>query len=100
MARAAIYACVKGGVKNICIFNRTEANARRLAEYFTTVYPDLRVAVFTTLATPWPADLWQPTIIVSCIPAHKVGDNDAPDFLIPEQWLRSPTGGVFVEVSH
>lgn len=100
MARAAIYACVKAGVKNICIFNRTEANARRLADYFATVYPDLRVAVFTTLATPWPADLWQPTIIVSCIPAHKVGDNDAPDFLIPEQWLSSPTGGVFVEVSH
>lgn len=100
MARAAIYACVKAGVKNVCIFNRTEANARRVADYFATVYPDLRFTVLTALVTPWPTDLWQPTIIVSCIPAHKVGDNDAPDLLIPEQWLGSPTGGVFVEVGH
>lgn len=98
MARAAIYACVKAGVKNICIFNRTEANARRLADYFATVFPDLRLTVLTALSAPWPTDLWQPTIIVSCIPAHKVGDNDAPDLLIPEHWLGSPTGGVFVEV--
>lgn len=98
MARAAVYACVKAGVKNICIFNRTEANAHRLAEYFETVYTQLRVTVLPTLGTPWPATLSQPTIIVSCIPAHKVGENDAPDMLIPEQWLSSSTGGVFVEV--
>jgi shikimate 5-dehydrogenase/shikimate kinase len=98
MARAAIYACVEAGVKNICVFNRTEANAHRLVDYFAPVYPQLRLTVLTTLTTPWPTDLWQPTIIVSCIPAHKVGERDAPDLLIPEQWLGSPTGGVFVEV--
>jgi shikimate 5-dehydrogenase len=98
MARAAVYACVQAGVKNICVFNRTEANARRLVDYFATVYPHLRLAVLPTLTTPWPTDLSQPTIIVSCIPAHKVGERDAPDLLVPEQWLGSPTGGVFVEV--
>lgn len=98
MARAAVYACVQAGVKNICVYNRTEANARRLVDYFATVYPQLRLTVLATLTTPWLTDLGQPTIIVSCIPAHKVGERDAPDLLIPEQWLGSPTGGVFVEV--
>lgn len=98
MASAAIYACVQAGVRNICVFNRTEANAHRLVDYFATIYPQLRLIVLKTLTTPWPTDLWQPTIIVSCIPAHKVGERDAPDLLIPEQWLGSPTGGVFVEV--
>ncbi|OKL57516.1 Quinate repressor protein [Talaromyces atroroseus] len=100
MARAAIYACVQADVKNICIFNRTEANAHRLVDYFAPVYPQLRLTVLPTLTTPWPTDLWQPTIIVSCIPAHKVGGRDAPDLLIPEQWLGSPTGGVFVEFAY
>jgi shikimate 5-dehydrogenase/3-dehydroquinate dehydratase/shikimate kinase len=99
MARAAIYACVQAGVKKICIFNRTTANAQRLADYFTAACPDTSLYVLDTLATIWPTHVAQPTIIISCIPTHEFAGNDAPDILIPEDWLNSPTGGVFVEVS-
>lgn len=99
MARAAIYACVKAGVRNICIFNRTKANAERLADYFTAACPGTSMYVLNTLATLWPAHIAQPTIIISCIPTHEFAGNEAPDVLIPEAWLKSPTGGVFIEVS-
>ena len=98
MARAAIYACVQVGIQNICIFNRTRENAHKLAEYYNHLSTSgwkesLSLSVLETLDSPWPAQLRQPTVIVSCI---------APDtpatFSIPEQWLCSKTGGVFIEV--
>ena len=98
MARAAIYACVQVGVQNICIFNRTKENAHKLAQYYDGLSTSdwnksVSLSVLQTLDSPWPAQLRQPTVIVSCI---------APDtpatFSIPEKWLCSKTGGVFIEV--
>lgn len=49
---------------------------------------------------PWPEGFRQPTIILSCIPADPIDDNPAPHFTLPEQWLKSPTGGVVMELAY
>jgi len=49
---------------------------------------------------PWPSDLRPPTIILSCIPTHPVGDSPAPNFTLPKLWLGSPTGGVVIELAY
>jgi shikimate 5-dehydrogenase len=117
MARAAVYAMLQLGVKNIIIFNRTYANAENLVAHFTRIIPSLSSqagAAHPVLAqgpTPtfrilqsrdeaWPSDLRPPTIILSCIPTHPVGDSPAPDFTLPTQWMHSPTGGVVIELAY
>lgn len=129
MARAAIYAMVQLGVRNVLLYNRTIQKAESLAHHYnsqtvadnstdlssvslsdgktpdaTTAsnlapLPRSLVTVLKSLHEPWPADLRQPTIIVCCIPAHSIGSNAAPNFTVPKQWLESPTGGVVLEVS-
>ena len=107
MAHAAIYAVIQMGVQNIFIYNRTVTNALKLAEHYNRqdlhgCSPDgsqATVHVIKSLTEPWPAAYKQPTIIVSCIPQHSIGDVPAPNFTLPEQWIESPTGGVVTEVS-
>lgn len=102
MARAAVYACHKASVRNICIFNRTPRNAHSLVEHYNQLsIPDsdtTLLSVLPTLDTPWPSNLNQPTVVVSCIPADGIEPNKPIDFDIPEHWLRSRTGGTFIEV--
>lgn len=102
MARAAVYACHKASVRNICIFNRTPRNAHSLVEHYNQLsMPDsdtTLLSVLPTLDTPWPSNLNQPTVVVSCIPADGIEPNKPIDFDIPEHWLRSRTGGTFIEV--
>ncbi|KAF9887212.1 hypothetical protein FE257_010466 [Aspergillus nanangensis] len=106
MARAAVYACHKLGVADIVISNRTVANAQLLADYYQSWAEShnprrlLRVHVQQSLDTPWPTNLQQPTIIVSCIPAHGVGEDPPPRLKFPEAWLQSKTGGVFIELAY
>jgi hypothetical protein len=38
-------------------------------------------------------------MIVSCVPARNIGNQAPANFEMPLQWLRSPTGGVVVDVS-
>lgn len=109
MARAAIYSMIHLGVQNIFVYNRTPANAEKLAHHYNR--QDLfsnehngpdgrpRVSTIDSLEDPWPAAYKQPTIIVSGIPAHSIGGQPAPNFHMPSQWLESPTGGVVVDVS-
>jgi hypothetical protein len=109
MARAAVYSMIHLGVQNIFVYNRTLANAEKLAHHYNR--QDLfanermgadgrpRVSTLSSLDEPWPADYKQPTIIVSGIPAHSIGGVPAPNFHMPTQWLESPTGGVVVDVS-
>jgi shikimate 5-dehydrogenase len=109
MARAAVYSMIHLGVQNIFVYNRTLANAEKLAHHYNR--QDLfanermgadgrpRVSTLSSLDEPWPADYKQPTIIVSGIPAHSIGGAPAPNFHVPTQWLESPTGGVVVDVS-
>jgi shikimate 5-dehydrogenase len=108
MARAAIYSMIHLGVQNIFVYNRTLANAKKLADHYNRQdlvsnerSPDRhpRVSTLNSLDEPWPAAYKQPTIIVSGIPAHSIGGEPAPNFNVPTQWLESPTGGVVVDVS-
>ncbi|KAM0722816.1 hypothetical protein Q7P37_002258 [Cladosporium fusiforme] len=114
MARASVYALMSLGVRSIMIWNRTKSRAQQLADYFHgyiesegTNPPSMRAKplkcdfhVLESLADPWPADLKQPSVIVCTPPAHGIGNDPGLDFIVPQQWFRSPTGGVVVELSY
>lgn len=110
MARAAIYTLIKLGCRKIFIFNRTTARAEDVATHFNTYAEKHKLAgqqgdegricrVIRSAKDPWPEGYQQPTIIISCIPSFGFDDRPAVDFRMPLQWLRSPTGGVVIEVS-
>lgn len=106
MARAAIYACHKLGLRNICIYNRTLENAQRLAEYYnewakneiSRSHKPLRVQVLSSLDCAWPDGLRKPTIVISCIPVYQIGNQPSPSLQVPDHWLQSSTGGVCIDV--
>jgi shikimate 5-dehydrogenase/shikimate kinase/3-dehydroquinate dehydratase len=113
MARAAVYSMIHLGVRNIFVYNRSIPNAEKLAHHYNRQYlgrgseephnnmpkPKPTLHVLPSRNDPWPtASFKQPTIVVSCIPAHSIAGQPAPDFEMPAQWLGSPTGGVVVEV--
>lgn len=110
-ARAAIYAMIQLGCRNIFIFNRTVSNAQVVADHFNNWSAKQQVNapgkrgiskichVLPSVYEPWPQGYEQPTLIVSCVPATGVEGNPPADFEMPMQWLGSPTGGVVLEVS-
>lgn len=107
MARAACYALLQLGCRNICIHNRTLSNAKILAGHFMSwcatqsfaTPAQIRVIESTTEA--WPQDFNQPTIIVSCVTQERLpGEEQVADFTVPEQWLGSATGGTAVEQAY
>ncbi|KAK5653036.1 hypothetical protein OQA88_9322 [Cercophora sp. LCS_1] len=120
MARAAVYAMLQLGLRDIAIFNRTRAHAQELVEHFmgiisggglpvlnaappSTVKPlamSPRFHIIDAPSDPWPESFRLPTIIISCIPTHAIGDAPPPNFTVPEDWLGSPTGGVVVELAY
>jgi 3-dehydroquinate dehydratase type I len=101
MARAAIYALQKLGFENVFIVNRTESRAFELARQFNEMGLDGRgkVHVIPSLRGGWPEGFGLPCVVVSCIPTYAVQSGEVPNFVIPEEWLRSRTGGVCVEVT-
>ncbi|PSN66786.1 hypothetical protein BS50DRAFT_573587 [Corynespora cassiicola Philippines] len=115
MARAAVYAMLQLGVKNIVIFNRTPANAEKLVAHYTRLIdspsssellpqlgqgPRPEFRVLQSRDDEWPADLRPATIVLSCIPTHPVGDKPAPNFTLPTQWMQSASGGVVIELAY
>ncbi|KAJ5226785.1 uncharacterized protein N7469_006791 [Penicillium citrinum] len=110
MARAAVYSLIYLGVENIFVYNRTLANAEKLAHHYnrqellfneeTRAGGRPRVSTLRSTSDPWPTEYKQPTIIVSGIPAHSIGGQPAPNFNVPTQWLESPTGGVVVDLAY
>ena len=113
MARAAIYALIQLGCRNIFIYNRTPQNAMDVAAHFNewaktqgivTVNEETGEAarichVLPFPSGPWPAGYQLPTMVISCVPATSVDGQPPADFVMPLDWLKSPTGGVVVEVS-
>ncbi|KAI9170732.1 Quinate repressor protein [Paramyrothecium foliicola] len=111
MARAAVYAMLQVGVRNIVIYNRTIGNAEKLSAHFRNLLQqddwqslgagsDTRFFVMSSLEAAWPADLRPATIFISCIPTHQIGQVPAPDFTLPDAWLTSQTGGVIIELGY
>ncbi|KAL4917602.1 type I 3-dehydroquinase-domain-containing protein [Aspergillus aurantiobrunneus] len=110
MARAGIYSMIHLGVQNIFIWNRTVANAQKLAQHYMRLNlhafgrggPSSRyeIHVLKSLQDSWPVNYKQPTIVCSGIPAHRIGDQPAPNFQLPSQWIESPTGGVVVDLAY
>jgi shikimate 5-dehydrogenase/shikimate kinase len=113
MARAAVYALLQLGVKNIVIFNRTIEKAEKLVAHFarlastTASTPSMRLYdtkpnfhVLETRDDDWPDSFRQPTIILSCIPADPIDGGPAAQFTLPPSWMRSPTGGVVMEIAY
>lgn len=111
MARAAVYAMLQVGIQNIAIYNRTNSNAEKLATHFTQLLqrPDFqalgagketRFHVMDTMSEPWPSQFNLPTIIISCIPTHSIGNVPAPEFTVPDKWLGNRTGGVIIELGY
>lgn len=111
MARAAVYAMLQVGVRNIVIYNRTVANAEKLVSHFRNLLQqddwqslgagtETRFFIVSSLEDAWPSDLRPATIFISCIPTHQIGDVPAPDFTLPDAWLASQTGGVIIELGY
>ncbi|KAI0006767.1 hypothetical protein F4779DRAFT_547591 [Xylariaceae sp. FL0662B] len=111
MARAAVYALIKLGCRMIFIFNRTKSKAEQVAAHFNSYARERGLLgrqnghgqvcmVIESASEDWPKDYQQPTMIVSCIPASGTDDNPPVDFRMPPQWLRSPTGGVVIELAY
>jgi len=118
MARASVYALLRMGMRNIVIWNRTHEKAVQVAKHFTNLIADshsrpsaqrilpstsetsdCNIEVLESLDAPWPSELKQPTVAICTIPAHQIGITPTPEFVIPQQWFQSRTGGVIVEVS-
>ncbi|KAL4886488.1 type I 3-dehydroquinase-domain-containing protein [Aspergillus karnatakaensis] len=110
MARAAVYSMIHLGVQNIFVWNRTVAKAERLADHYmrsnlrtagrSGSSPRYHIHVLDSLQSSWPANYKQPTIVCSCIPAHRIDDQPAPNTQLPTQWTESPTGGVVVDLAY
>ncbi|KAH7400868.1 type I 3-dehydroquinase-domain-containing protein [Phaeosphaeria sp. MPI-PUGE-AT-0046c] len=115
MARAAVYALLQLGVKNIVIFNRTVDKAEKLVAHFTrlasstgfTRTPSAKLQsckqdfhILKTRDDEWPKAFRQPTIILSCIPADPIDGGPAAQFTLPPLWMQSPTGGVVMEIAY
>ncbi|KAL6871950.1 type I 3-dehydroquinase domain-containing protein [Trichoderma novae-zelandiae] len=111
MARAAVYAMLQVGIKNIAIYNRTAANAEKLVSHFQQLLQEkepnplandheIKFHVFTSLEEPWPTEYRYPSIIVSCIPTHPIGNTPSPEFKMPDSWLSHQTGGVIIELGY
>lgn len=111
MARATVYAMLQVGIKNIVIFNRTPENAEKLVSHFTQLLEkkdfqllsarrEAKFHIIRSRDDSWPSGFRLPTVIISCIPTHRIGDVPAPDFTVPEEWFGSRTGGVVVELAY
>ncbi|KAM0246066.1 hypothetical protein ACHAQJ_010363 [Trichoderma viride] len=111
MARAAVYAMLQVGIKNIAIYNRTTENAEKLVSHFQQLLgeggqnflvsdQEIRFHIFTSLEEPWLSDHRHPSIIISCIPTHPIGNTPSPEFRLPDAWMSHQTGGVIIELGY
>lgn len=108
MARAATYALLKMGCKNVFVYNRTSANAEALAAHFNLWTSSsvqageiaAQVRVLKSTEDAWPAEYAMPTMIVSCVNEEVTQNKTAANFEVPSHWLKSPSGGVVIEMAY
>lgn len=110
MARAAIYSMIHLGVQNVFIYNRTRSTAQELADYYNDPAiveaaqkqgaVQYTIQVIDSIEQQWPEGVRPPTMIVSSIPPQTVNGVLEATFTIPKTWLKSPTGGVVVELTY
>jgi len=114
MARAAIYACMKLGVRTIFMWNRTHEKAQWVVEHFRAqgllrhdndCDGDSRAVlhILVDVAQEWPAQLAPaPTMIVAAVAASSSDGRllHHPSITIPRSWLASPTGGVLLDLAY
>ena len=107
MARAAAYALLQMGCRNIFIYNRTVSNAELVAAHFVAWAEEQNYAtpasiqVLKTCEEAWPEGYAQPTIIVSCVTHERLpGEEHVAEFTVPEAWLGSESGGAAVEQAY
>lgn len=111
MARAAVYAMLQVGIKNVAIYNRTTENAEKLVSHFQQLLQEkeqnslandqeIKFHIFTSLEQPWPSEYRYPSVIISCIPTHPIGNAPSPEFRMPDSWLSHQTGGVIIELGY
>lgn len=99
------------GVRHVFVCNRTVSTAYALAEHYNKLIDDgtikdagigdgskARVRVIERFTDPWPQDFSLPTMVVCTIPAREPETSTPSNFTVPAGWLKSPTGGVAVEV--
>lgn len=128
MARAAVYASIRLGIRNIFVQNRTHSSAEEIAQQFnglavvdqTDTAPILqptvnvpsnsdnncseatrissKIRVISTLTEPWPEGFDLPTVIVCCVPPQSFDGQPPANITLRKDWLASKTGGVVVEV--
>lgn len=108
MARAAVYAMLKLGCRNVFLCNRTISNAESVAAHFNSwaastngnQAADELVRVIRSTEEPWPASFDMPTMIVSAVTHRSLNGKPAANFEMPTQWLGSSSGGVVVEMAY
>lgn len=111
MARAALYAMLRLGIRNIVIYNRTVTNAERVVSHFTKIAQQkdfeasgnmkkVRFFILTKPGQPWPKEFRFPVVIVSCIPVVVPTDLSALPFVLPNEYFSAPTGGVALDVGY
>lgn len=110
MARAAVYAMLQMGCRNVFVYNRTLANAESMANHFNKFVSSQNgntqgssasyIKILESLEHPWPAGYNMPTMVVSCVTHEQLAGNPGANFEMPPQWLESPSGGVVVEMAY
>ncbi|KAG9601312.1 shikimate-5-dehydrogenase, partial [Aureobasidium melanogenum] len=93
-ARAATYAFIKLGIRNIVVVNRTLDRAQQLAANF----PDHEIEIVHSLSALEErsnSGLLKISVIVGCLPAHVLTEADVPDWLFP-----NVKKGVLVEMAY
>ncbi|KAH0359706.1 shikimate-5-dehydrogenase, partial [Aureobasidium melanogenum] len=93
-ARAATYAFIKLGIRNIVVVNRTLDRAQQLAASF----PDHKIEIVHSLSALEErsnSGSLKVSVIVGCIPADVLTEVDVPDWLFP-----NVKKGVLVEMAY
>ncbi|CAD0110205.1 unnamed protein product [Aureobasidium uvarum] len=93
-ARAAVYAFIKLGIRNIVVVNRTQERAERLAANL----PDHNIEIVRSLHTLEQRSSngsLKISVVVGCLPVHVLTDADVPNWLFP-----NVENGVLVDMAY